>query len=69
MSGERERNIRERNIRERAYAIWEKEGRPDGKSLDHWLRAEAEVGNKKIIGVTNNGKILKPIGSGGAVRY
>ncbi len=27
----------------RAYAIWEREGRPDGKDLDHWLRAEAEV--------------------------
>jgi len=64
MSGERERNIRER-----AYAIWEKEGRPDGKSVDHWLQAEREIGNERIIGVTNNGKILKPIGSGGAVRY
>jgi len=69
MSGERERNIRERNIRERAYAIWEKEGRPDGKSLDYWLQAEGEIGNERIIGVTNNGKILKSIGSGGAVRY
>ena len=43
MSGERERNIRERNIRERAYAIWGKEGRPDGKSLDYWLQAEGEI--------------------------
>jgi hypothetical protein len=30
---------REEAIRERAYAIWEEEGRPDGKALDHWLRA------------------------------
>jgi DUF2934 family protein len=59
---------RKRNIRERAYAIWEKEGRPDGKSLEHWLRAEAEMGNEKIIGVTNDGKILKSSGSGGPVR-
>ena len=51
MSGERERNIRER-----AYAIWEKEGRPDGKSLDHWLRAEAEVGNKKSLELRTMGK-------------
>lgn len=29
--------------RERAYAIWEQEGRPDGKDRDHWLRAEAEI--------------------------
>jgi Protein of unknown function (DUF2934) len=34
---------REQAIRERAYRIWEAEGRPDGKELDHWLRAEAEV--------------------------
>jgi len=34
---------REQAIRERAYAIWKEEGRPDGKALDHWLRAEAEI--------------------------
>jgi hypothetical protein len=34
---------REQAVRERAYQIWEAEGRPDGKELDHWLRAEAEV--------------------------
>jgi len=34
---------RKQTIRERAYAIWEQEGRPDGKDLDHWLRAEAET--------------------------
>jgi hypothetical protein len=33
----------EQAIRERAYAIWEQEGRPDGKDLDHWLGAEAET--------------------------
>jgi hypothetical protein len=55
---------RERNIRDRAYAIWEKEGRPDGKSLEHWLQAEAEIGNEKVIGVTNDGKILRSSGSG-----
>ena len=26
----------------RAYAIWEAEGRPEGRDLDHWLRAERE---------------------------
>jgi len=35
--------IKEQIIRERAYAIWEQEGRPDGRHLDHWLRAEAEI--------------------------
>ena len=35
--------MREQAIRERAYAIWEEEGTPDGKDLDHWLRAAAEI--------------------------
>ena len=33
----------EEAIRERAYAIWEEEGRPEGRHLVHWLRAEAEI--------------------------
>jgi len=24
-----------------AYRIWEEEGRPEGRALDHWLKAEA----------------------------
>jgi hypothetical protein len=27
--------------RESAYAIWEAEGRPEGRAVDHWLAAEA----------------------------
>ena len=50
---------RERTIRERAYAIWEQEGRPDGRSLAHWLQAEAEIGSEKIVGITDNGKVLR----------
>ena len=34
---------REHRIRERAYAIWQHEGRPNGKDLENWLRAEAEI--------------------------
>jgi hypothetical protein len=26
-------------IRERAYYLWESEERPEGRALDHWLRA------------------------------
>lgn len=26
-----------------AYSIWERAGRPDGKALEHWLEAEAEL--------------------------
>jgi Protein of unknown function (DUF2934) len=46
-------------IRERAFAIWEEEGRPEGKSVAHWLRAEAEIKPNKISGVTDNRKRLK----------
>lgn len=30
-------------IRERAYELWEVECCPEGRALDHWLCAEAEV--------------------------
>ena len=33
----------DREIASRAYTIWEIEGRPAGRELDHWLRAESEV--------------------------
>ena len=32
-----------RLVQERAYEIWEREGRPDGREMDHWLLAEAEI--------------------------
>lgn len=28
---------------ERAYQIWEGEGRPHGRDMDHWLQAESEL--------------------------
>ncbi len=28
-------------VRQMAYRIWEEEGRPEGRALDHWLKAEA----------------------------
>jgi hypothetical protein len=30
-------------IAERAYTIYEREGRVDGKAMDHWLQAESEL--------------------------
>ena len=26
-----------------AYCIWEQEGRPHGRALDHWLQAELQL--------------------------
>jgi hypothetical protein len=40
----------QRAIRERAFAIWEHEGRPSGKNLVHWLKAEAEIKLEKGFG-------------------
>ena len=39
-------------IAKRAYSIWEIEGRPSGRDLDHWLRAEAEVRSGRSETVT-----------------
>jgi hypothetical protein len=30
----------------RAYFIWEQAGRLDGRALEHWLQAEAELANR-----------------------
>jgi hypothetical protein len=34
---------REERQRERAYAIWEREGRPEGGAERHWAEAEEEL--------------------------
>ena len=33
----------EATIPERAYYLWEKAGRPEGKSMEYWLQAEKEA--------------------------
>ncbi len=35
--------IPEEAIRIRSYLIWQKAGCPEGKSLEHWLRAIGEL--------------------------
>jgi hypothetical protein len=34
---------RHERIRQRAYEIWEREGRPDGREHEHWDRATKEI--------------------------
>ncbi|CAN5186868.1 hypothetical protein BH20VER2_BH20VER2_01470 [soil metagenome] len=34
------------DIERRAREIWEEDGRPEGRAADHWLRAEAEIGQR-----------------------
>ena len=33
---------RHTEIAKRAYVLWELEGQPTGRDVEHWLRAEAE---------------------------
>ena len=34
---------RRKEIEARAHALWEQEGKPHGKHLEHWLRAQRLV--------------------------
>jgi Protein of unknown function (DUF2934) len=34
---------RERLVRQKAYEIYERHGKVDGRALEHWLQAEREV--------------------------
>ena len=34
-------------VRIRAYEIWEREGRPDGRQFENWLQAEQEMGAER----------------------
>ena len=38
----------EHQIRQRAYELYQECGREDGHELDDWLRAEAEITQKKV---------------------
>ena len=40
---EEDRQKLEERIRERAYRIWEREGRPEGRDREHWELAREEV--------------------------
>lgn len=45
---------REQTIRERAYAIWEEEGRPEGREREHWARASREIEAEESPGALSN---------------
>ena len=38
-----------KRIAQRAYALWENAGRPHGRALEHWLQAEAELGEGGLL--------------------
>ena len=59
---------RDHAIRERAYAIWEQDGRPEGRGLDHWSRAEAEIGTERVVAVPQDRKRVKSGGARGVAK-
>jgi hypothetical protein len=50
---------KEQAIRERAYALWEQDGRPEGRSLAHWSQAEAKIGTEQSAAAPNKPKLTK----------
>lgn len=50
----------------RAYHIWEREGRPQGQDLDHWLQAEREIAVEGRSKAQASGATRKPAKTAGA---
>ena len=44
---------RRQQISEKAYRLWEMEGQPQGRELEHWVQAETELGGS---GQANEGE-------------
>lgn len=40
--------IAEEQVRARSYALWDAEGRPDGRSEEYWFRALADL-EKELV--------------------
>jgi hypothetical protein len=40
----RRASVHESRARARAHELWEQEGKPEGRDLEFWLRAERELG-------------------------
>ena len=43
MTAEQDEHPNAQRIRERAYMIWERDGRPDGHALLHWVLAKDQI--------------------------
>jgi hypothetical protein len=56
-------------IRTRAYAIWEEEGRPEGRDWEHWHRAALEISvHEPVRSATAKAKPRKAAGAKGKLR-
>ena len=45
--------------REAAYQLWEHEGRPEGRALDHWLWAVEQTGARRPGLLLDEEKVLE----------
>lgn len=50
---------REQIVRDTAYAIWEAEGRPEGRDSEHWHLAEQRVA-ASLTGLAAKSTVPKP---------
>ena len=53
-------------VAKRAYEIWQREGCPDGRAMEHWLRAEAELTAE--VGTTSSPVIAAATGENLKIR-
>lgn len=40
-------------VARRAYQLWEREGRPQGRDVQHWLEAESEIARELAVAIAN----------------
>ena len=69
-SGSAERSYvdQEAEIAALAYRFYEEEGRPEGRSSDHWLRAEREIWTQSQPGQLNATQAQQVFGDHGGER-
>jgi hypothetical protein len=53
---DRDERAREERIRRRAYQLWQQDGCPEGRALDHWDKAAELVAIEE-----NHGLAMKPL--------
>jgi hypothetical protein len=41
--------LQNQDIEKRSYMIWERQGRPHGHDLEHWLQAERELADETMM--------------------
>ena len=47
--------VGEEQVKELAYAIWEQEGRPEGKDMEHYYRARQTLEHQEAVHATEFG--------------